>query len=80
MKPVVRAEAAFGIIVSFLSCCLIYWLTHNYKMVLLIAACNALLTYSMVYDVKKIYEEDSTKQVQKTKMCDVCNSQHGSTK
>ncbi len=79
MNPVVLS-AIFGIIASFLSCCLIYWLTDSYKMVLLIAACNALLTYSMVYDVKKIYEEDSTKQVQKTKMCDVCNSQHGSTK
>ena len=49
-------------------------------MVLLIAACNALLTYQMVRDVKKIYEEDPPKQDQKTKMCDVCNSQHGSAK
>ena len=65
MKPVVRATV-FGIIVSFLSCYLIYWLTHNYKMVLVMAACDALLTYSMVYDVKKIYEEDSPKQAQKT--------------
>lgn len=79
MKPVVRS-AVFGIIVSFLSCYLIYWLTHNYKTVLLIAACNALLTYQMVRDVKKIYEEDPPKQDQKTKMCDVCNSQHGSAK
>lgn len=64
MKPVVLS-AIFDIIVSFLSYCLIYWVTHNYKMVLLTAACNALLTYSMVYDVKKIYEEDSPKQVRK---------------
>ncbi len=34
-------------------------------MVLLIAACNALLTYQMVWDVKKIYEEDPPKQVRK---------------
>jgi len=60
MTPVTRS-LIFGIVVSFLSCCQIYWVSeHNYKLTLLMAACYAFLTFCMVQDIKKIYERDRT--------------------